>query len=55
MNAFTFIPGWASVKTTLNTVSAAAADGSKSVADVFGDGATTAREALTNAGLTVAE
>ena len=55
MNAFTFIPGWASVMTTLNTDSAGAGDGSKTVSDVFMAGAETAKQALTNAGLKVAE
>lgn len=55
MNAFTYIPGWASVMATLTTDSAGAADGTSTVADVFGAAAVTAREALTNAGLTVAE
>lgn len=55
MNAFTFIPGWASVMSALTTDAAGAGDGSKSVADVFKVGAETAKKALTDAGLTVVE
>ncbi|WP_255315580.1 extracellular solute-binding protein [Trueperella pecoris] len=53
MKAFMYIPGWSAVWGGLGENSAATGDGSKTVTDLLTKAADIAKEAITNAGLTV--